>query len=351
MRIAIYGGSFNPPHLGHIDALRSAYSRFARQDASHALRDAAPQELVQGTPVNVERLELLKLATEDLRMRGSDIELKRAGKNYTSDTITELKSIYPGADFFLLLGTDMFACIESWHEFRFILESVTLAVCARSAGEDESIFEHAEHLRKTYGAKTVFVWKEPMEISSSQVRELLKNRAGREYLSEKVYERIIKMRSYGAKPEFSWLRAKAYDMLKPGRVAHVAGCEQEAVSLARRWGADEENAAEGAILHDITKKLMLDEQLLLCRKYGILIDSVESRTLKLCTQKTGRRLPGTCLELTTKYITRSCGTPTGRTDMTLLEKILYLADYIEPTRSFEGVDKLRSLAYDNIDEA
>ena len=126
-----------------------------------------------------------------------------------------------------------------------------------------------------------------LEISSSQVRDLLKKRAGRALLSDGVYSRIIKKRLYGAKPDFIWLREKAYSMLEEKRVQHVIGCEQEAVALAKRWDADVELAAESAILHDITKCFMRDEQLLLCRKYGILIDSVEARNTKLLHAKTG----------------------------------------------------------------
>ena len=75
-------------------------------------------------------------------------------------------------------------------------------------------------------------------------------------------------------------------MLSPKRVAHVVGCEAEAVTLANRWGEDPENAAEAGILHDITKKLVLSDQLILCRKYGIIIDNTEEENVKLLHAKT-----------------------------------------------------------------
>lgn len=67
---------------------------------------------------------------------------------------------------------------------------------------------------------------------------MLPNRRGASYLPERVYARIIKNGDYDAKPELYWLRDKAYAMLSPKRVAHVVGCEAEAVTLANRWGED-----------------------------------------------------------------------------------------------------------------
>lgn len=69
-------------------------------------------------------------------------------------------------------------------------------------------------------------------MSSSEMRELLVSRRGADVLDGEVYARIIRVRDYGAKPQLDWLRERAYAYLKPSRVPHVAGCEQEAASLA-----------------------------------------------------------------------------------------------------------------------
>jgi len=152
-------------------------------------------------------------------------------------------------------------------------------------------------------------------------------------------------------PELEWLREKAYAMLKPKRILHVQGCEKTAVELARRYGADEYDAAESAILHDITKKCSYEEQLILCEKYGIICDSDELKIPAILHAKTGaaaaKELFGVPerVEKAIRYHT------TGRPDMTELEKIIYLADCIEPTRTFEGVDEVRALAEKDLDKA
>ena len=68
---------------------------------------------------------------------------------------------------------------------------------------------------------------------------------------------------------------------------HVLGTEQEAVRLARQYGADETQARIAALLHDCTKKLDMDQQLALCRQYGIPLDDLEQHALKLLHAKTG----------------------------------------------------------------
>ena len=131
----------------------------------------------------------------------------------------------------------------------------------------------------------------------------------------------------------------------------VLGCEAEAVRLAERWGEDVGDAAEAGILHDITKKLEKPEQLLLCGKYGIMVDAIEKESSKLLHAKTGAFLARERFGVSERVRDAIYWHTTARPGMTLLEKIIYMADYIEPNRDFEGVEKLRDLAYADLDEA
>lgn len=353
MRIAVYGGSFNPPHVGHLAAARAAIARL-RPDKFMFIPAANPphKELAPGSPDAGERLAMTRLMARELPgTEVSDIELRRRGRSYTVDTVTLLAAEYPEAEIFLLMGTDMLLSLEKWYDFHRLLSLVTVAAFARNEGELEEVKTEAQRLEKAYGARIVTVESEPVPMASTDVRSLLPQRGGRECLPAQVYSHIIKNRLYGARPEFEWLRKRAYSMLKPKRIPHVIGCEEEAVRLARHWGADAEKAAEAGILHDITKKLLLREQLILCEKYDIVNDNVERESTKLLHAKTGaeaaRRLFGADDEV---YGAIRWHT-TGRAGMTLLEKVIYMADYIEPNRDFEGVDELRRLAYTDLDAA
>ncbi len=353
MKIGIFGGTFNPPHIGHVRAARESI-RLLDLDRLLVIPDAQPphKAVAGGSPDAKTRLELTRLAFSDVkRAHVSDMEIKRGGRSYTVDTVRRVREKYPEAKLWLLMGTDMLLCFEEWREFKAILSMVSLAVFARADGEDETIKRAARALEEKYGATVRFVETEELEISSTGIRAELPKRGGRELLPDSVYSAIIKDRLYGAKPDFAWLREKAYAMLEPKRVAHVAGCEQEAVRLARRWGADEDKAREAGILHDITKKEKLDEQLRLCEKYGIILDEMERHEGKLLHSKTGAGIAKYEFGCDDEVYGAIYWHTTGKEDMGLLEKVIYMADYIEPNRDFEGVEELRRLAYEDLDRA
>ena len=140
-------------------------------------------------------------------------------------------------------------------------------------------------------------------------------------------------------------------MLKPKRVPHVIGCEQEAIRLAQRWGEDVYEAAAAGILHDITKRLSVEEQLILCEKYGIIIDISVPGTDKTLHQITGAAVAYDRFGVSETIRDAIRWHTTGKPNMTALEKIIYLADYIEPNRDFDGVEHMRALSYQSLDAA
>ncbi|MGE4353106.1 MAG: nicotinate (nicotinamide) nucleotide adenylyltransferase [Oscillospiraceae bacterium] len=354
MVIALYGGSFNPPHLGHVDAAKVSLETLHPDKLVFVPASVPPHKaLAQHSPSAQERLEMTRLAAMDVPgAEVSDYEINLGDTpSYTAMTAEHFRKKYPGARLMLLIGTDMLLTFEGWYEFEHILQLVELGVFPRDRGELEEIERFAGYMRQKYGAKITVIPKLPMPIASSEVRSLLPKRLGRDLLPEGVYARIIQKRHYGAQPQLEWLREQAQSLLKPSRVPHVLGCEGEAVRLSKRWGEAVGDAAEAGILHDITKKLEQPEQLLLCEKYGIMIDTVEKENAKLLHAKTGAMLAQERFGVTARVRDAIYWHTTGKPDMTLLEKIIYMADYIEPNRDFEGVDRLRELAYKDLDEA
>ena len=182
----------------------------------------------------------------------------------------------------------------------------------------------AEHLRKTFGAKVcVLQLPQVVDVSSTRLRELLARGEGWEYLSPAVYGYILRHGLYGAGRDLKRLpdrelRACSYSMIRAKRIAHVKGTEEEAVRLARRWGADEEHARRAAILHDCTKYLELDEQLQLCAKYGIVLDELEQQAVKLLHSKTGACVARHVYGVSDDIYEAIFWHTTGKADMTLL---------------------------------
>ena len=110
-----------------------------------------------------------------------------------------------------------------------------------------------------------------------------------------------------------------------------------------------EKARRAALLHDCTKKLGLEDQLALAERYGVGLDDLERRALKLLHAKTGAAVAAAVFGTDGEVTGAIRWHTTGRADMTLLEKIVYLADYIEPTRDFPGVEELRRACYEDLD--
>ena len=354
MRVLVYGGSFNPPHRGHVRSARTVAAALAPERIFLIPAAVPPHKaLAEESPAAEQRLAMTRLAAREIPgAEALEIELRREGKSYTSDTLRALKEEYPDDELIFLVGTDMLLSLPDWHEPEVICALASIAVFSREMGRETEIAEGAARLRERFGATVYEIPGEPVEISSTALRGMLKNRHGAELIAPEVYAYIIKNRFYGAKPDFDWLRREAYAYLKPKRVAHVRGVEQEAVKLAKRWGASAEDAAEAAICHDITKKLSKDEQLRLCGKYAIITDDYERQSEKLLHAKTGAAFAHDLFGLSDEVCDAIRWHTTGRPGMTLLEKITYLADYIEPGRDgFDGLTELRQTAYEDIDAA
>ena len=353
MRIILYGGTFNPPHLGHIAAAKTV-SEQLHPDLFLVVPDAVPphKELEEGTPSLEARLALCRLAFRDIpNVEVRDMTLGRSGRCYSADTVAALREQYPDGELIFLLGTDMFLGFESWYRYEYLLRECVLAVLPREEDERPALEAQAEKLRREHQAAVLLLPHEPLPLHSHIIRERLRRRLGSDMLDDAVYSEIIRHRYYDAQPELSWLREKAYAYLKPKRIAHVAGCENEAVMLAVYWGEEPEKAAEAAILHDIAKKFKLEEQLRISEKYGIINDHTELACPKILHAKTGAAMARDLFGVDDAVYEAIRWHCTGKPDMTLLEKIIWLADYIEPTRDFPGVEKIRKLAYEDIDKA
>lgn len=135
------------------------------------------------------------------------------------------------------------------------------------------------------------------------------------------------------------------------RLPHVLGCTAEACRLADLYGIDTDMAFNAALLHDVTKNLSFDRQLQLCDIYDIVDKDFLRESPAVLHAYTGAEIAfyefGQCDEAARAIRFHT----SGRAGMSELEKIIYLADIIEPSRNFEGVDELRRAAAENTDRA
>ena len=346
MKIGIYGGTFNPIHIGHMEAAKFA-AEYLALDALYLIPAGLPphKALAEDTPEAEHRLNMAKLAagTMGKNVRVLDIELRRTGKSYTVDTLRELKAAHPEDELYFFMGTDMFLTFQKWYSPDEIAKLCTLCAFGRSEADTEELFAvQREYLSKTLGANIVtIVLPKIVEISSTELREALKAGIGKDYLSDAVYGYILREKLYGTDRDLKSLgledlRCVALSMLKPSRIPHVLGTEETAAQLARRWNVDEEMARRAALLHDCTKVFSMEQHLSLCRQYGVETDELERREEPLLHALTGAAVAREVFGVREEIESAIRYHTTGKADMTTLQKIIYLADYIEPTRSFRA---------------
>ena len=358
VKIGIYGGTYNPPHTGHMQAAKEAI-RLLKLDKLLLIPDriAPHKEIPSGSPAPEQRLEMLRIAAAECPgMEVSDIELQREGPSYSYLTVEELRLQYPAAQLILLMGTDMFLSFHTWREPQRIMKHATLGVfCRGEKGEREKILAQKRVLEEM-GAKVELVENRILSISSTQLRRLLAFRCADEFLPAGVGEYIRGHGLYDTSAQWKALSMPQLEqvvlrLLNPNRVAHVLGCRDTAVALAKRWDANETDAARAGLLHDITKALDGPLQLTLCREYGTILDEFGYKYPKTLHALTGSLVADRIFGENEEVVSAICHHTTGKAGMSLLEKIIYVADYMEPCRNFPGVEKLRELAFSNIDAA
>lgn len=357
MKIGIYGGTFDPPHLGHMDSARAAMTILGLDQLLFLPAWQPPHKhLAPSSASPAERLAMVGLMADGLgpKARVCDLEHRRQGTSYTADTLRQLRQEYPEDELWLLMGTDMFLTLQAWREPETILALAGVAAFARTEASNGGVLRiQAEYLQKTYNAKVCIVELPAIrEVSSTEIRD------GKNWdaLYPPVLGYILLNRLYGTCRDLrrlndAELRACSLSMVKAKRIRHILGTEMEAVKLALRWGADPVQARRAAILHDCTKYWSLEEHLRCCDKYGLALDGLERQSEKLLHSKTGACMAKYVFGEPEEVFRAIYYHTTGRADMTLLEKILYIADYMEPNRDFEGVEKLRRLAYEDLDAA
>ena len=174
-KIGIFGGTFSPPHLGH----RLIAQKFVNEinlDKLLIIPTFIPPHKEYGREASpAERLEMCRLAFSDIdKAEVSDIEVKRGGVSYTADTLSSL--FLKSRHLFLLVGTDMFISIDTWHMPERIFSLATV-VCVRRENDSEAqklIVKKKNEYEKKYSADIILIDNDILKISSSEIRSELR---------------------------------------------------------------------------------------------------------------------------------------------------------------------------------
>lgn len=171
-RIGLFGGTFNPPHLGHLHLATQALKQ-AKLDEIIIMPSYIPPhkdatDLIEG----IERLTLCGLTFADTRFTISDLELRRGGKSYTVETLRTLRDRYPSDELYLIIGSDMLLSFDKWYCYDEILSLCTLLVLSRENEiSSDTLRDYAVHtLGLTEGVGFLILETAPIVLSSTEIR-------------------------------------------------------------------------------------------------------------------------------------------------------------------------------------
>ncbi len=348
MKIGVFGGSFNPPHNGHVYIAREIKRRFGLDAVLFMVAADPPHKSIACGVGALMRLELTcaALMGEDGLLACAD-ELRRSGVSYTIDT---LKALYNGRDeLYLIVGADMLNSLHTWYEAENIARLASIIAARR--GNDTDLADTARALESSIGARVHIADVAGGEISSTLVRHNVNNAEGIAALVPKRVEELIYANLLYQDEQTVHHAAKLKQLIKPSRYAHSLSTMGYAVELASLWGADGKTLRTAGLLHDCAK---LDNELMpsLAAHYGYTPSEEELASPAILHGSVGAIRAERDFGITDKAVLSAIQCHVyGKVGMSLADKILFVADKAEPLRCYEGVEEMRHLAETDIDRA
>ncbi len=195
--LAVFGGTFNPFHIGHEQMLKAVCELDWVDKVLIIPSKIPPHKQVDFLASDEHRLNMCRLIAEKYpKVTVSDIEISRTGKSYTVDTVSSLNEIYPDYKLALCIGGDMIASFTAWKEYRKILSLAELIAFMRVGTENEDFNSSIDGLISE-GARISVMSTEVTDISSTLIRDHINNRASCEaYIPEQVLNYIYENKVY-----------------------------------------------------------------------------------------------------------------------------------------------------------
>lgn len=341
MKIAIFGGSFDPVHAEHVNLVRAAAEKLQTDKIIVVPAFIPPHKQGKNMAPAQDRLNMAKLAFAGIRgCEVSAYELNAGGTSYTCRTIDYFRGKYPDAQFYLLVGADMLKDFYTWREPERILAQAELVACRR---EGEELNVRTEQLRFLAKFHKRFHLLEYVgrNVSSTQARVLCAfGEDVKPYLSADVIEYIEARELYRVEHVKAALR-----YMKPARRKHSVRVALMAAGVAAKYRLNEHDVIQACGLHDVAKNLDLSAPELAGFTIG------EEVPAPVLHQYTGAYMAEHTFGIVDEAILNAIRYHTsGRPNMGILEKLVFLSDMLEEGRDFPGIAKLRRLFYEDIDE-
>lgn len=367
-KIGIMGGTFNPIHNVHLSMAEEARTQYGLDKVLFMPSKNPPHKEKREIVSDSHRKRMIQHAIRNYPYFSfSDLELRREGTTYTRDTLAYMTENAPEDEFYFILGGDSLEALESWRDPAYIFSHCTILAANRGDVSPDKVSRWVTYYSEKYGANIYEIQMPPLGISSEMIRNKLD--AGQDvsaYCPPSVAHYIEFHCLYGCdvfaddKQKQPMKVAQMYDYLsaclKPKRYLHTLGVAVTAANLAAVHGCDTNQAYIAGLLHDCAKYLTGQEQIAACQSANISLSAVELENTALIHGKLGAYIARKRYGIQDKEILSAITWhTTGKPKMTHLEKIVYIADYMEPGRKMDckphSLEQIRKASFENIDQA
>lgn len=357
MKTGIIGGTFDPIHNAHLMIAKRAHEEFNLNRILFMPSPNPPHKNENEITPIFHRIRMIELAIEGYPyFEFSDYELNRKGKVYSAETLTSYKKEFPEEELYFIIGSDSLYTIDSWYHPETIFQKAHILAARRDDASGSSLKDKVENLRNNYNADISILSVNASDISSTKIRRSLLEADLSKVVPQKVAEYIKNNSLYiREKGSDRMTNAEIIEDLKKSqnlhRFNHTIGVAETAKKMAESLGENPNKAYLAGLLHDSAKCVSDHEKIQICKENNINISYSEQCNPFLLHAKVGAYFTKYKYKISDIDIINSVRYhTTGRANMSLLEKIIFTADYIEPGRDKQpNLDILRQTAYTDID--
>ena len=355
--IAIMGGTFDPIHHGHLVTAEAVRYRFKVDKVVFMPAGQPAHKTNKKVTHNEHRYLMTVLATmRNENFEVSRIEIDRAGVTYTIDTIEELKRMCrPDVRLYFITGADAIHQIMTWKESERLLGMCDFVAVTRPGYDKSKLFQDIGEIREKFSSRVHYMM---CFVTNRITKPIMKLSALSEEMSKLNFDVAYED---DAEDEVKFMlpvetmQEKLQSALSVKRYIHTMGVAEEAVKLAEIYGTpqDQQKARVAGLLHDCAKDYPEAMRLRFCKEYKVKMDEIMEKQTDLIHPFLGAEVARREYQVTDEDILNAIRYhTTGRAGMSLLEKIIFIADYIEPNREkFDGLEEARRLAYLDLDMA
>jgi len=348
---AIFGGSFNPIHLGHLHLAQAVQEEFELSEIIFMPTGQPPHKEDTVKNNKEHRYAMVQAAIRSNSLfKPSRFELDRDGYSYTADTLREMRNkLSDDEALYFIIGADSLVQMHHWKSPEEIFALCEIIAIDRPGICDKDVTAAVDNLSARYGAKIHLLKAQTYPLSSSEIRT--RAQAGKSikyFVPDEVLEYIDRHKLYHPLTDPCAIKLYLESNLSPKRYAHSIRSADFACQLAKVHGEDSEKAYLAGLLHDIAKEMSPEE----AQKYSSELDESKLSFTDVAHSFIGAEAAGNIFGIQDIDILNAIRYhTTARLNMSALEKIIFIADKIEEGRNYPESDYLKALAESDLDKA